>query len=147
NIYIYILYIFIFQGKSEYQCLIILWILVISNVFINAVTAIKMKGLSFKLVCLILFVFFLNSAECQLKCPPSEVTCASTTNECYGSVCHTTPLAFCCHDGCRYICSPVCPIPKCPNTTHECIPPVCTTSLNQVPCCHDGCRYICYEDL
>ncbi|RXG60195.1 hypothetical protein Avbf_12397 [Armadillidium vulgare] len=54
----------------------------ISNVFINAVTAIvsimnlmlitafdiNTKGLKFRLVvCLILFLFFLNSAECQPK--------------------------------------------------------------------------------
>ncbi|KAL7638564.1 UNVERIFIED_CONTAM: hypothetical protein RMT77_011136 [Armadillidium vulgare] len=88
----------------------------ISNVFIDAATAINTKGLKFRLVvCLILLLFFLNSAECQ---PPNEGTlcfytiadlpCKNTTNECNGS----DPLScvientfrLCCYDGCRYIC-------------------------------------------
>ncbi|KAL7638543.1 UNVERIFIED_CONTAM: hypothetical protein RMT77_011113 [Armadillidium vulgare] len=79
----------------------------ISNVFINAVAAI-MKGLSFKLVCLILFVFFLNSAKCQptINWLPIDIRCTNTTDRCIPLLCFSSSSSpFCCFDGCRNICS------------------------------------------
>ncbi|KAL7638545.1 UNVERIFIED_CONTAM: hypothetical protein RMT77_011115 [Armadillidium vulgare] len=78
----------------------------ISKVFVNAVTAINMKGLRFKLVCLILFVFFLNSATCQQRpdCPVKAETCSSTIEQCSALLC--SPVSLCCFDGCRNICYP-----------------------------------------
>ncbi|KAB7500033.1 hypothetical protein Anas_14261 [Armadillidium nasatum] len=91
-----------------------------SNAFINAVTAIKMKGLSFKLVCLILFVFFFNSAECLFNFPPIDIRCQNLTNECnLPSSCLSSSKPFCCFDGCRNICSETkeCSVQKCTSTT------------------------------
>ncbi|KAL7638570.1 UNVERIFIED_CONTAM: hypothetical protein RMT77_011142 [Armadillidium vulgare] len=88
---------------------------VISNVFIDAVTAINTNGLKFRLVCLILFLFFLNSAECQrvnegTDCfyTIADLPCKNTTNECDGrnplSCVIENTFRLCCYDGCRYIC-------------------------------------------
>ncbi|KAL7638546.1 UNVERIFIED_CONTAM: hypothetical protein RMT77_011116 [Armadillidium vulgare] len=115
----------------------------ISNVFINAVTAINMKGLMIKLVYLILFVFFLNSAKCQQipNCPPRD-SCENTSDECSPSFCLSGP--FCCFDGCRYICSSVCPPPGCTSNIDECYSTFCMTSpIGIGRCCFDGCRNVC----
>ncbi|KAL7638517.1 UNVERIFIED_CONTAM: hypothetical protein RMT77_011087 [Armadillidium vulgare] len=87
---------------------------VISKVFIDAATAINTKGLKFRLVvCLILFLFFLNSAECQQlpRCKTTEEfpPCIDTNNECdlldpVSCLIDDNKLHVCCFNGCRYVC-------------------------------------------
>ncbi|RXG67189.1 hypothetical protein Avbf_13569 [Armadillidium vulgare] len=74
-------------------------------------------------------------------CPPRD-SCENTSDECSPSFCLSGPL--CCFDGCRYICSSVCPPPGCTSNIDECYSTFCMTSpIGIGRCCFDGCRNVC----